>query len=418
MSNDISHILNTWTNSHFSSIILRRTPFHNSNKGRRNIKPLSFTQISSYQACPLRYKLQYIDRLKPKDKWYFSFGSTMHLCAEFFFRVRVPPPPTLEELLQFYEQNWRSEGYESAEEEASYKAYGREILTAFWEIHGRDFRMPLAVEKLFYIDVGDVKLRGFIDRVDKLESGGLSIVDYKTNKELFTTDYLEKDLQLTLYQIAAEQLWQLPVEQLTLYHMRSNTPVSCPSRGQTQLNDARQLVLDVADKINQQIFPATENDYCPCDFPEYCPYYRHLYHENTSETAVAEAQPITIGGGEVERYASLQAQIKALQEELAALRQEIIDYCEAEDMKRVYGTESEITYQLVDITGYNEEEVRTFLEPEGLWERVTGLDQSRLKQLLADEAVAQDIKNRIQSLRQIISTQQRLLVKKRQNDDK
>ncbi len=120
----------------------------------------------------------------------------------------------------------------------------------------------------------------------------------------------------------------------------------------------------------------------------------------------------------MERYVSLQAQIKALQEELATLRQEIIDYCEAEEMKRVYGAENEITYQLVDITGYNEEEVRAFLEPEGLWERVTGLGQSRLKQLLADAAVAQDIKNRIQSLRQIISTQKRLLVRKHQNDDK
>ncbi len=258
-------------------------------------------------------------------------------------------------MLQFYEQNWRSEGYESAEEETNYKAYGREMLTVFWEIHRRDFRMPLAVEKMFYIDVGDVKLRGFIDRVDKLESGGLSIVDYKTNKELFTTDYLEKDLQLTLSQLAAEQLWQLPVEKLTLYHMRSNTPVSCPSRGPIQLTDAKHLVLDVADKINRQIFPATENDYCPCDFPEYCPYYRHQYHENAPEVAAAEAQPIAIGSNEVERYASLQAQIKALQEELSALHKEIIDYCEAEDMKRVYGTENEITYQLVDITGYNEE---------------------------------------------------------------
>lgn len=371
-----------------------------------------------YQTCPLQYRLQYIDGLKPKDKWYFSFGSTIHLCAEFFFRVKVPPPPTLEELLQFYEQKWHPEGYESAEEEANYKAYGREILTAFWEIHRRDFRMPLAVEKMFYIDVGDVKLKAFIDRVDKLESGGLSIVDYKTNKELFTTDYLQKDLQLTLYQLAAEQLWQLPVEKLTLYHMRSNTPVSCSGRAPIQLNDAKHLVLDVADKINQQIFPATENDYCPCDFPEYCPYYRHQYSENVSEATDAEAKPIALGSDEVERYASLQAQIKALQEELSALRQEIIDYCEAEDMKRVYGTENEITYQLVDVTGYIEEEIRAFLEPEGLWERVTGLDQTRLKQLLVDEAIGQDIKNRIQSLRQIVSTQQRLLVRKRQNEDK
>ncbi len=382
------------------------------------IKPLSFSQISQYQTCPLCYKLQYIDGLKPKDKWYFSFGSTIHTCTEFFFRVRVPPPPTLEELLQFYEQNWRPEGYESIDEEANYKAYGREILTRFWEIHSRDFRMPLAVEKQFYIDIGDIKLRGYIDRVDKLESGALAIVDYKTNKELFTMDYLEKDLQLTLYQLAAEQLWQLPVARLTLYHMRSNTPVSCASRGQVQLDDAKQLVLDVADKINRQIFPATENDYCPCDFPEHCPYYRHLYSGETAATAAGEAPLTVIGASEVERYVSLQTQIKALQQELEALRREIIAYCEATGFKRVYGPENEITYQLVEMTGFNEEEVRALLTPEDLWERVTGLDQSRLKQLLDDEVIAQDVRNRVQSLRQIIATQQRLLVRKRQNEDK
>ncbi len=371
-----------------------------------------------YQTCPLRYKLQYIDRLKPKEKWYFSFGSTIHLCAEHFFRVKVPPPPTLEELLQFYEQSWRPEGYESAEEEANYKAYGREILTAFYEIHSRDFQMPLAVEKLFYIDIGGIKLRGYIDRVDKLASGGLAIVDYKTNKELFTADYLDKDLQLTLYQIAAEQLWQLPVEKLTLYHMRSNTPVSCPSRGPAQLNDAKQLVLDVADKINGRIFPATENDYCPCDFPEHCPYYRHLYSAKTEETTTGETPVTVIGADEVERYVSLQAQIKALQQNLDELRQEIIAYCEAKGLNRVYGPENEITYQLVEMTGFDEDEVRALLEPEGLWERAIGLDQSRLKQLLDDESVAKDIKDRIKSLRQAISFQQRLLVKKRQNDDK
>lgn len=336
----------------------------------------------------------------------------MHLCAEFFFRVRVPPPPTLEELLQFYEQNWRSEGYESAEEEASYKAYGREILTAFWEIHGRDFRMPLAVEKLFYIDVGDVKLRGFIDRVDKLESGGLSIVDYKTNKELFTTDYLEKDLQLTLYQIAAEQLWQLPVEQLTLYHMRSNTPVSCPSRGQTQLNDARQLVLDVADKINQQIFPATENDYCPCDFPEYCPYYKHKYAEIVSEPRETGIWHGMAAADAVEQYVSLQNQIKELQLKLEEIKQMVIDFCQAEGLNRVYGREHAITCKLVERTGFGEDEVRALLEPEGLWEQVLSLDQSKLNQLVTSVELAKDIRDKLEALRQVMSASPRLWVRK------
>ena len=246
-------------------------------KGGEPIKPLSFTQISRYQSCPLCYKLQYIDGLKQKDKWYFSFGITMHLCAEFFFKVRVPPPPSLDELLQFYERNWLPKGYKSAEEEAKYKTYGEEMLTKFWEIHSADFRMPLAVERIFNIDIDGRKLRGFIDRVDKLKSGGLAIIDYKTNKELFTIDDVNKDLQLTLYQLAAEQLWQLPVKKLTMYHLRSNTPCSCGPRDEAQLEQARQLVLEVAENIAKQRFPAVENQNCPCDFPEHCPYHRHRY---------------------------------------------------------------------------------------------------------------------------------------------
>ena len=79
------------------------------------MRPLSYSQIALYQNCPLCYKLQYIDRLDTKDKGYFSFGTTMHACAEFFFKVKVPPPPSLEELLEYYERNWLSAGYESAE---------------------------------------------------------------------------------------------------------------------------------------------------------------------------------------------------------------------------------------------------------------------------------------------------------------
>jgi putative RecB family exonuclease len=225
------------------------------------MRPLSYTQISQYQSCPLCYKLQYIDGLKPKDKWYFSFGLTMHSCAEHFFKINVPPPPPLEELLKFYERNWLGVGYETAEEEAKYKAYGKEILSKFWEIHTTDFRMPVAVERRFYIDIEGVKLTGYIDRVDKLENGGLSIIDYKTSKELFTTDDLDQDLQLTLYQLAAEQTWHLPVDRLTLYHFRSNTPFSCQPRHKAQLEQARQLVLKIADDIAGERFPATENQY-------------------------------------------------------------------------------------------------------------------------------------------------------------
>ena len=363
------------------------------------------------------YKLQYIDGLKAKDRWYFSFGTTMHACVERFFRVRTPPPPSLEELLQYYEQNWLPQGYESPEEEANYKKYGKEILQRFQEIHAADFRMPIALERSFYLDIDGIKLRGFIDRVDKLDSGGLSVIDYKTNQELFTADYLANDLQLTIYQMAAEQTWQLPVEKLTLYHLRSNTACSCPPRDRARIDQARHLVLEVAENITQEKFPATENQYCPCDFPEHCPYYRHQFITAAPQPARQEPLPGIAAVDAVEQYAALQSQIKELQTQLEEARETIIEYCQAEGLNRVFGHEHEITYKLMERTGFSEDEVKAILEPAELWEKVLGFDQSLLKQLLADKTLPADIKKKIESLKRITSTYPQVWLRTRAGEE-
>ena len=56
-------------------------------------------------------------------------------------------------------------------------------------------------------------------------------------------------------------------------------------------------------------------------------------------------------------------------------------------MNRVFGSDHEITYKLVERTGFSEDEVKAILEPEGLWEKVLAFDPSRLKQLLDDKTL-------------------------------
>jgi RecB family exonuclease len=341
----------------------------------------------------------------------------MHSTVERFFKVRTPHPPSLEELLQFYEQSWLSQGYASAEEEAKYKEYGKQILAKFHEIHAPGFRLPVATERGFSLDVAGIKVRGFMDRVDKLDSGGLSIIDYKTNHELFTAEYLENDLQLTIYQMAAEQTWKLPVEKLTLYHLRSNTACTCAPRARERIEETRQMVLDVAANIQQGIFPATENQYCPCDFPQHCPYYRHQFLTAVPQTPIQEPLPGLAAAAAVDKYAAIQKQIKELQDELEKTRQEIIEYCQGENLNRVYGDEHEITYKITERTGYDDDEVKRVLEPEGLWEKVLGFDAALLKQLLADKNLPPDLRKKVESLKRVTSAYPQLWLRARGGEE-
>jgi hypothetical protein len=67
---------------------------------------------------------------------------------------------------------------------------------------------------------------------------------------------------------------------------------------------------------------------------------------------------------------------------------------------------------MVAKTGFNEDEVREVLETQGLWQRVLGLDRARLEQLLSDETVSGELKERLEALRKVISQSPHLWVRR------
>ncbi|HSW57088.1 MAG TPA: PD-(D/E)XK nuclease family protein [Dehalococcoidales bacterium] len=377
------------------------------------MKPLSYTQVNRYRTCPLWYKLQYIENLPTKERYYFSFGDVIHQCAEYFFKVSVPPPPSLDKLLQFYEQTWRSEGYESPEQEEHYRQYGRQLLRDFWNLNFPVFKMPLAIEKQFRIKVDEgIFLGGKIDRIDKIE-GGLAIMDYKTNQNLFTLDDLEQDLQLTFYQLAVESMWKIPVKKLTLYHLRSNTPVSCPGRPSERLEEAWQMILDVAQGILNREFDPQENNLCPyCDFPEYCPYFKHKFAP--PEAPDSPAARILTGrqaGEVVEQYADLQAQKKDLEAQIEKLRVQIIEFCVLNKYKRLYGSEHALSFRTVEKTGFEAAGVKALLEPAGLWPLVLKFDSGLVNDLYEAEDTNPEIRRKLRELKRVISSYSQLTLK-------
>jgi len=62
--------------------------------------------------------------------------------------------------------------------------------------------------------------------------------------------------------------------------------------------------------------------------------------------------------------------------------------------------------------GLEQDEVRALLDGTVLLDRVLSVDQTKLKELVTDEEVALEIRNKLQALQQVVSSYPQLWVKK------
>lgn len=235
------------------------------------MRPLSWSAISTYLTCPLKYKFQYIDGLEERPRAAQSFGRSLHSALEFFFS-RIDPP-TIKEVLDYYDRHWEPGGYKDAAEEQRFRDLGREILVDFSNIHLRDFRSSLAVEHRFTTEIDGIPIKGYIDRLEANPAGGLVIIDYKSNFSPITPEDVRESDQLALYQLALEQAAGRRVHALQLYHLRSLTPVQIPAHSEGRLAQVRATIHSVSEGIQRGRFEPQKNDWCPCDFWERCPLF-------------------------------------------------------------------------------------------------------------------------------------------------
>lgn len=357
------------------------------------MKPLSYSSVSDYQRCPLYYRLVHLDGHKPAPQPYFSFGSSLHAALEYMYGGGRMTPPTLEDLLDHLNQAWESEGYESNQQEQDYRGQAREILTDFYQRRAPQFRPAFTVEKKFLITVGGVPFTGYIDRVDKLDGGGLKIVDYKSGVEPFTREQMEGNSQLTLYQIACEELYGLPVETLSLYHLRSQTEFETASRDEQAKAQARDWVTSTASLIQAERFDPKESTRCPCEFGRYCPNYAHQYPpEQLSLPEEVDIRQV------VDEYLALKGQAKESQHRIEELGERIKRHCELHGLNRIFGSgEVAVTRSVCRVVEWDGELATPILKQAGLWDAVSRLDQGRLRSLVESGEVDQTLVERLEA---------------------
>lgn len=366
---------------------------------------LSYSSINTYETCPAKYRFQYEERLPSTPSPALSFGDSLHQALYRFHNRAVPVAPPLEELHEILDAVWVSEGFTNGSEERTYREHGHQVLAMYHRENAPSYRIPAAMEHRFQIEVEGVTVSGVIDRMDRIPGGGYEVIDYKTNRRLPPQAVIDRDLQLSVYHLAAKQVWGIEPERLTLYYLLPGQRMST-TRTAADIDELRRRIVTVAERIEAGKFEPKQNPLCDwCDFQHLCPLFRHREERANGDPAPRMTQI-------VDEWVTLKRQGREVYKRLDELAPLINAFCDEHGYRRLFGTDgAAIDRRPQHVTAPVDEKVRAILEPLGLWEQVLAVDPRRLSELIESRTLPPDVEDALLASREEVRTQYALFLK-------
>lgn len=235
---------------------------------------LSFSRVDTYETCPLKYRFGYVDKLPSQPSPALSWGSSIHAALERFWDQKLPACPPVEELLQALYDSWDDSGFAGMprEEKVRWYRHAQDVLRRHHARHAASYLPAVACEEWFALDIGDgIEVVGSIDHVARAASGGIGIVDWKTNRKARPRRHVAASLQLAIYTLAAVELWGQEPEWVALDYVVPGVRVTV-EREEIDVDAALATIRNVAARIRSELFPPKPGALCGwCDYRGECP---------------------------------------------------------------------------------------------------------------------------------------------------
>ena len=359
----------------------------------------SHSQLSTYEQCPLKYKLNYRDKIKRDIEGVEAFlGSRVHdTLKKCYDDARLTKVNSLNDLFAYYDNIWQKNWHDSIVitkkdlTQEHYQALGKKMIETYYQRYTPfDSDMTIQTEMRLNFTLDDenkYRLTGYIDRLSRTTDGVYQIHDYKTSAHLPSQEDADNDRQLGLYQIGVRKKWPDINNIKLVWHYVAFDRELISSRSDEEIS---KLVLETTRLIDEvdsaTDFPPKESGLCDwCEYPDLCPMRKHFYTVEALPMNEYLSEP---GVVLVNKYAELKEKASEIEEELGKVKEAIFDYARREQVEMIKGSDRKIKVKFdekLKFPGKNEaerQELEDTIKSLGKWMEVSQLDTTVITRIV------------------------------------
>ena len=243
---------------------------------------LSPSRVESFLSCPLSFRFSSIEKLPDLPSVAATRGSLVHRALELLFMrpAAERTPAALDDAVERAIVEYRDlDDFTllglDAEATARFETESRRLATNYLEMEDPTTINDIGLELRLEAPVGDLMLRGIIDRLELDADGELVVTDYKTGRAP-SPNWERKSLSgLNFYAFLCESLFgKRPAAIRLMYLSSKETITATPSAQSTKFMTTRTTAVwkAVATACERDDFRPRQGPLCTyCSYQQWCP---------------------------------------------------------------------------------------------------------------------------------------------------
>jgi len=244
---------------------------------------LTARNLRDFEVCPQKYLLSL--SVAPAEARQFIGGpaalqSAVRGTLIDCYRRGGPQNLSQQNLLDLFEQHWKGELCADSLEESQLHSRATKMLTDYYQAHHQSPNQTIAVDLRLTGEIASHDFVAVADRVDRDESGVITLLRYKTGASPPGPGTLGKDISAGLLLLLGSQHYTSEQCQTAIYALRPQRLIVADI-DPDQRQQLRQQIITLADEVQSaQDFPIQKGQHCRwCRSRARCPAWASAHYQ-------------------------------------------------------------------------------------------------------------------------------------------